>query len=311
MIPANWLLLLLPIAVQGNCGTRQNVRSPRIVGGHEASRNSWPWQAMLRKTAGYQFCGGTLIDPWWVLTAAHCLLKETTSTFFVRMGAHYTKNDTVGTEQDINVTQIISHEHYKAPFKNSNDIALLKLASPAVLGQGVRTACLPDPVNSLANKICWVTGWGTVESGGNQPGVLMEASVSIISHQRCVQVHQEAVDSGMMCAGVEQGGVDACEGDSGGPLVCDFNRVWYVEGVVSWGDGCGDQGAFGVYSKVREFLPWIYVKMNNNNASYGYPPAKTTTSSMAASVKTITNLLLASMQIMAVQHLRFQTLGLY
>ena len=190
-------------------------------------------------------------------------------SIFTRMGAHYTKNDTVGTEQDINVTQIISHEHYKAPFKNSNDIALLKLASPAVLGQGVGTACLPDPVNSLANKICWVTGWGTVESGGNQPGVLMEASVSIISHQRCVQVHQEAVDSGMMCAGVEQGGVDACEGDSGGPLVCDFNRVWYVEGVVSWGDGCGDQGAFGVYSKVREFLPWIYVKMNNNNASYG------------------------------------------
>ena len=180
------------------------------------------------------------------------------------MGAHYTENDTVGTEQDLNVSLVIEHESYKSPNNNSNDIALLKLASSAVLGQGVGTACLPNFASSLENKQCWVTGWGTEASGGEQPDVLMEAQIKIISHQRCIQAHQVGIDKGMMCAGVEEGGIDACQGDSGGPLVCDFNRIWYVEGVVSWGDGCGDQGLFGVYAKVREFMPWISDKMNTS-----------------------------------------------
>ncbi|XP_015757641.1 PREDICTED: CUB and peptidase domain-containing protein 2-like isoform X3 [Acropora digitifera] len=267
VIAAKWLslLLLLPVAAQGSCGTRQNIKS-RIVGGNEATINSWPWQAMLRHFNGSQFCGGTLIDPWWVLTAAHCLPEENSSTFFVRMGAHYT-DDTVGTEQNLLVSQVIKHESYALPFNHSNDIALLKLAAPAVLGRGVGTACLPNFANSLVNKQCWVTGWGHLASGGEKPNALMKARVPIISQQRCIQAYPGEIDNGMMCAGVEEGGIDACQHDSGGPLVCDFNRIWYVEGVVSWGDGCGDPGLFGVYANVREFMPWIKEKISSGGSA--------------------------------------------
>ena len=183
--------------------------------------------------------------------------------FSNRMGAHYTENDTVGTEQDLSVSQVIEHESYGVPFNYSNDIALLKLATPAVPGRGVGTACLPNFANfSLENKHCWVTGWGHLASGGEKPNVLIEARIPIISQQRCIQAYPLRIDNGMMCAGVEEGGIDSCQGDSGGPLVCDFNTIWYVEGVVSWGAGCGVPGLFGVYTKVRKFLPWISDKMN-------------------------------------------------
>lgn len=196
-----------------------------------------------------------------------CVIGYTVfSLFSNRMGAHYIGDDTVGTEQDFNVSKMEKHTSYGSPFRNSNDIALLKLARPAILRQGVGTACLPTALelsaNSVENKQCWVSGWGTLESGGEKSNVLMETRIPIISEQRCMQAYPFGIDNGMMCAGVEQGGRDSCQGDSGGPLVCEFNQTWYVEGVVSWGDGCGDPGLFGVYTKVREFMPWIKNKMS-------------------------------------------------
>jgi len=67
----------------GDCGSRPNSQA-RIVGGTEAPINSWPWQAMLRRKDGTQFCGGTLIDPLWIVTAAHCIEDCTTSSVFIR-----------------------------------------------------------------------------------------------------------------------------------------------------------------------------------------------------------------------------------
>ncbi len=157
------------------------------------------------------------------------------------------------------------HENYKYPLENSNDIALIKLASPADLGKGVGLVCLSDtsyhlPFDDL-NKKCWITGWGTLSFGGASPNPLMQASVPLVSKQRCTSAHPGDIDDSMLCAGFDEGGIDTCQGDSGGPLVCEFNGTWYLEGVVSWGFGCAQANKYGVYANVRNLKSWLLTNM--------------------------------------------------
>ena len=167
----------------------------------------------------------------------------------------------MGTEQDIRVAKIIMHEDYNDPFQYSNDIALLKIMTPAEPGVGIGVVCMPDmkyalPFDSI-NKTCWITGWGRLSSGGSQPNTLMEAHVPLVSKQRCQSAYPGKIDDTMLCAGLDEGGIDSCQGDSGGPLVCEFNDTWYLEGVVSWGQGCAAPGKYGVYAYVRNLKSWI------------------------------------------------------
>ena len=177
------------------------------------------------------------------------------------MGAHYRTYGSVGTEQDIDVAKIIMHENYEIPLDNSNDIALLKLGSAAELGVGVGLVCLPDTGHQLPfddlNKRCWITGWGELSFGGSSPNSLMQASLPLVSKQRCENANPGDIDGSMLCAGLDEGGVDACRGDSGGPLVCEFNDTWYLEGVTSFGHGCANPGKYGVYANVRALRSWL------------------------------------------------------
>ncbi|XP_078366044.1 MAM and LDL-receptor class A domain-containing protein 1-like [Oculina patagonica] len=246
-----------------SCGFRPPMS--RIVGGTIAPINSWPWQVMITDNSGNQFCGGSLVDPYWVVTAAHCLPGETASSIKIRVGAHYRTNGSVGTEQNIEVAKIIMHESYQNPLFDSNDIALLNLVNPAIVGEGVGFVCLPDtghqlPLDNL-NKKCWITGWGTLSFGGAAPNPLMQASVPLVSKQRCTSAYPGYIDDSMLCAGFDEGGIDACQGDSGGPLVCEFQGSWYLEGATSWGYGCAKAGYYGVYAKVRIFNSWLSSNM--------------------------------------------------
>ncbi|XP_022786238.1 uncharacterized protein LOC111326491 isoform X2 [Stylophora pistillata] len=243
------------------CGTRPS--STRIVGGTAAFKNSWPWQVMV-KEFGSQFCGGSLVDLYWVITAAHCVRWKSPANLKIRVGAHYRTSGSVGTEQDITVSKIIVHENYQTPKTYSNDIALLYLEKPVVLGVGVGLVCLPEIKNILPvdlNETCWITGWGNLYSGGYQPNTLMQASVPLVSKQRCSNVYPGKIDDTMLCAGLDQGGIDTCQGDSGGPLVCEFNGTWYLEGITSWGYGCAQAYKYGVYAKVRALDSWIRANM--------------------------------------------------
>ena len=181
--------------------------------------------------------------------------------FHHRMGAHQITD----TAQELEVEQIINHENYNSPMGMANDLALLKLKKAATLGAGVGTICLPD-INHplLEGKTCYITGWGTLSSGGSQPDHLMEASVPIVSQAKCQTAYPSSIHDSMICAGLDAGGVDSCQGDSGGPMVCEFNGKWYLEGATSWGHGCAAAGKYGVYAKVRHNKSWIENKMSSN-----------------------------------------------
>ena len=173
------------------------------------------------------------------------------------MGAH-SLNESFGIEQDIDVAQIFVHKYFNKPLQYSNDVALLKLAKPAKLNKDVGVACLPDFHHHLSdNKTCWITGWGTTTLEGNIPNQLQEASVQIVLRERCAKAYPCKIDSSMLCAGFDDGGIDACTGDSGGPLVCKFNGKWYLEGIISWGDTCASPKKYGVYANVRFLVQWI------------------------------------------------------
>ena len=165
------------------------------------------------------------------------------------------------------------HENYQNPLHNSNDIALVRLASPAELGVGVGLVCLPDTGHQLPfddlNKTCWITGWGDLSFLDSPPNTLMQASLPLVSKQRCENANPGEIDDSMFCAGLDEGGIDSCQGDhSGGPLVCEFNGKWYLEGVTSFGHGCAEPRHYGVYAKVRALRSWL-----SNNMYTVVPPS--------------------------------------
>jgi len=178
------------------------------------------------------------------------------------LGAHKITD----TAQEIGVEKIIMHESYQSPIGLAHDIALLKLRDSAQLGVGVGLVCLPDLGNALVpDKRCYITGWGTLASGGSQPLYLQEASVPIVSDEQCKSSYgSNNIHESMICAGLDAGGVDACQGDSGGPMVCEFGGKWYLEGATSWGYGCAAPNYYGVYAKVRNMKNWVVDKMSNN-----------------------------------------------
>ncbi len=160
--------------------------------------------------------------------------------------------------QELQVEKIITHHKYD-PDTYTHDIALLRLKTKATLGAGVGLVCLPDGNFALVpNKRCYITGWGTLSSGGSQPDYLQEASVAKVAKKFCKGVYGSSdIDYSMICAGFDEGRVDTCQGDSGGPMVCEFNGKWYLEGVTSWGVGCAAPNSYGVYAKVRFLQRWV------------------------------------------------------
>jgi secreted trypsin-like serine protease len=198
-----------------------------------------------------------LIKADWVLSAAHCQ----TRSFQVVAGEHKPLS-TSGKEQVRNMRRWYSHPKYSSRTKDF-DLALVKLDRRMNLNGCVGTVCLPERGRDVApGTSCWITGWGTLKSGGAQPQTLQEGQVQVLSNAACKKTSYDAsqiLDS-MLCAqGKTSSGkiVDACQGDSGGPLVCSHRRVWTVYGATSWGRGCAARRYPGVWARVHESLGWI------------------------------------------------------
>ncbi|CAK6433129.1 unnamed protein product [Pipistrellus nathusii] len=230
----------------------------RIVNGVNTKTGAWPWQASMQ-WKGQHLCGASLISSRWLLSAAHCFTKKNNpKDWAVNFGTLLSRPYLT-----LKVQSIISHENFSGPGVH-NDIALVQLAKEVSFSKYVRRVCLPEAKMKLAdNDSVVVTGWGTLYMNGPLPNILQEALVKIIDNKVCNAPHvlSGLVTDSMLCAGFLSGKTDACQNDSGGPLVYpDSRNIWYLVGIVSWGDGCAKKNKPGVYTRVTAYRDWITSK---------------------------------------------------
>nr|XP_033501784.1 trypsin II-P29-like [Epinephelus lanceolatus] len=263
--------VLLLVTVTGSnaqsdvCGTAP--LNNKIVGGEDATPGAWPWQVSLHSFSGH-FCGGSLINNEWVLSAAHCFSSSSTFGFTVYLGRD-SQQSINPNEVSRSLSQIIRHPDYDNT-PNNNDVALLKLSSPVEFTDYIRPVCLAAAGSTFpAGTTCWVTGWGTIRSDGTSlpfPQTLQEVSVPVVSNTQCSSSYSD-LTSNMMCAGLEEGGKDSCQGDSGGPFVTKDGSKWVLAGVVSFGRGCALPDFPGVYARVSEYQSWISSQISSEDGS--------------------------------------------
>ncbi|CAI5789680.1 transmembrane protease serine 11E-like isoform X1 [Podarcis lilfordi] len=154
-----------------------------------------------------------------------------------------------------NLRQIIVHEQYaESVMRHEFDIAVVQLAYPVQFTAAVHRICLPEASHIFPeNTTCFVTGYGALRDEGPSVGELRQTEVKIIGNEICNRwnVYNGAISAGMLCAGYLEGGSDACQGDSGGPLVTPDSRgIWYLVGIVSWGEECAKPNKPGVYTRL-------------------------------------------------------------
>ncbi|MGH0154300.1 UNVERIFIED_CONTAM: hypothetical protein FKN15_027042 [Acipenser sinensis] len=212
---------------QGVCGRQavvSNVTQPRsrIMGGSPAALGGWPWLVSLRLDGG-MMCGGVLVDRSWVLTAAHCFTGSRNENSWSVVVGEYDLTQTDPEEQVLQVNRILTHPKFNQKSFN-NDIALVELTSAVPVSRHVAPVCLPSAGGEPAvGTACYVAGWGSLYEG------------------------------------FLSGGIDSCQGDSGGPLTCQDPQtgLFQLYGITSWGDGCGERGKPGVYTRFTAFSDWV------------------------------------------------------
>ncbi|KFP05174.1 Acrosin, partial [Calypte anna] len=235
-----------------------------IVGGRDTQPGAWPWTVSIQnpwKIGTGHVCGGSLISPRWVLSAAHCFIKARHVTFWrVVIGA--TRLSQLGPETQVrSIRHLLVHERYDSS-SEANDIALLELDQPVQCSPYIQTACVPNASLRVSElTACYVSGWGATAARSRGSDVLQEARVRLIDVSLCNSswLYRGAIHPHNLCAGYLQGGIDTCKGDSGGPLVCKGSSAdcFWLVGLTSWGEGCARPRRPGVYTSTQDFYDWI------------------------------------------------------
>jgi len=257
------LVVNIAVAFAANCGVGQikpKLSNSWIVGGKQAKPNSWPWAVAIFNMDydGMQWCGGTIINDRWIVTAAHCIDKHT--TYKVGVGMHSLED--MGHGKKIKVVKQIVHEDYPdSDYEIHDDVALLKLSEKLKFGKYVQPICLPEQGYSFKTAQPFVAvGWGSLEEGGWGPDKLQQVEIPKMADALCARkdYYGDAFTQGKeICAGIPKGGKDACQGDSGGGLVFKKDGKWFQGGIVSWGYGCARKKKPGLYTNVPRYINWI------------------------------------------------------
>ncbi|XP_033026046.1 serine protease 55-like [Lacerta agilis] len=227
------------------CGFRPEFDGPhaspvagaRIVGGSKSLPGKWPWVVSIQ-TSTYHFCGGSIVHPWWVLSAAHCFAERSDK---VRVAAG---SNLLGRH---NVTRWVRKIHLHPEYSTrtyDNDLALLLLDKPIPYSFYHSPPLPPRPQHRPRRQHVGELhrgGWGLTKAGSGQGSYsLLDVQVGMVDWMLCLR-WLRSLTKNMICAGFEEGGRDACQGDSGGPLMCrppgrgGPHQRWYAVGVVSWG----------------------------------------------------------------------------
>lgn len=239
--------------------TYTDERDSRIIGGSYVSANKYPWFARLTDNGGSSWwgCGGSLITPEYVLTAAHCF-EDGTNGVGVLIGALQSpfKSSNGGQAPAVyrSAVRIFKHPNYNSGL-TTNDFALIRLngrvpIAPVAVDQ---TNLSGSYANGKGNL--WPIGFGATRSnGGGTTSRLMHVETKYVPNSNCNSMYGGRIYNSMMCTA--DPGQDACYGDSGGPLYDSNSKA--VVGIVSWGEGCADSRYPGVYSRIsNQWNAWI------------------------------------------------------
>jgi len=254
----------------------------RIVGGCVVKAHSLPWQAALVTKSSHQydfvFCGGSIICPRYVLTAAHC--EVDVSKFVVAIGLH-DRTKLPKRAKLHKIKKFHKHPSFGQPPSGNFDMAILELKKPITFNRKAQAIYLPPPTLTTvaADTILLVSGWGVMgydeddcdedECEPCYPEKLNAVNVQIVSNDKCQEYWDgdETITENEMCAG-KMTGKDSCSDDSGGPLTWLNPETDHVEqlGIVSFGSTteCGKDKP-GVYARVTKGLDWIKTVAGNCN----------------------------------------------
>lgn len=242
--------------------TPSGLAVPDVIGGTKVSLWQSPWQVALVSANGSPvagvFCGGTLIDSQWVLTAAHCFYERDTclpippQAIFVAYGS-----TDLGKKVSLMAPKALVHPNEYRCSAKAHDIALIQLEESVVVSPYAQLASSATASTLLTpGTRLMTTGWGLTTVNGAKSRFLMEVTLPIAHYELCRAAYGSVLPAAAICAG--EAGKDACTGDSGGPLYQRKGTDQAIQvGVVSFGDGCGKAKTPGVYTPVAEYLAWI------------------------------------------------------
>jgi len=258
-----------PPSTDCQCGVANRVS--RIVGGVATEENEYPWQIGLASGQGRTpYCGGSIVSSKTIVTAAHCTRGTSASNIYVVVGEHdLTKSDG---EKYVKVCAKAEHPNYSSR-TTDYDYAVLTLCQELTWAKDIAPVCLPTTAGQgtkFEGVDSVVSGWGTLASGGSRPSVLQEVTVKSMANSACCSSPFNAyrcsqITDRMICAAAS--GKDSCQGDSGGPLVALDGSGYALTGIVSWGFGCAQANAPGVYARVTNQLSWINGKVTGTKCA--------------------------------------------
>uniref|UniRef100_A0A6P4FLA5 Phenoloxidase-activating factor 2 n=1 Tax=Drosophila rhopaloa TaxID=1041015 RepID=A0A6P4FLA5_DRORH len=241
----------------------------------ETEFGEFPWMlAILREDGQRSFyeCGGALIAPNVVLTAAHCVRNKQPSSIVVRAGEWDTQTtNEIIPHEDRYVKDIVYHEQFNKGALY-NDVAVMLLESPFTSQMNIQPVCLPNLGDNFDFERCYATGWGKNKFGkdGEYQVILKKVDMPVVPEQQCQTNLRETrlgrhfnLHDSFICAGGEKD-KDTCKGDGGSPLVCPIKGQkdrFKSAGIVAWGVGCGEENIPGVYASVAKLRPWIDAKL--------------------------------------------------